>query len=515
MATVGGMISLRRRDTAERARFLWGSFATKLALLVTIFFSVPIILYAQFREGDDQRTRILLDSLQTQGRLIARSLEPMLQSFDGNSARVLSEVLVRLGAGEILKIKVLLRPAGQPEPTGFFYVASQPVVPNEYLDQERVELVDTGILRVLQNSCEGNQTRAWRYINPAGQEEILTSIIPVNTEAGCWAVITSHASDEWLGASIDLPYWQTPQVRVAAAIYILMALIVLSLFLGIWRSLVRFGRLARDIRTGGPGDRSFAALNSLPELSAVAQEFDSMVESLDASALSIRRAAEENAHAFKTPIAIISQSLEPLRRSINGDDKRTVRAIELIERAIGRLDALVSAARQMDEMSAELIDPPRERTELSTLVEAMLDAYAESFDAKHLRVVRLIEPSIYVMVGSDLLETVMENLLDNAIDFSPLGGELTIGLARQRKMVTLIVADRGPGVDPNDLDRIFERYYSFRTAKETGEHIGEGENFGIGLWLVRRNIEAVGGNVRAENRPEGGLAISLAFPLPN
>ena len=124
MATVGGMISLRRRDTAERARFLWGSFATKLALLVTIFFSVPIILYAQFREGDDQRTRILLDSLQTQGRLIARSLEPMLQSFDGNSARVLSEVLVRLGAGEILKIKVLLRPAGQPEPTGFLLLAT-------------------------------------------------------------------------------------------------------------------------------------------------------------------------------------------------------------------------------------------------------------------------------------------------------------------------------------------------------------------------------------------------------
>lgn len=511
MATVGGMISLRRRDTGKRARFLWGSFATKLALLVTIFFSVPIILYAQFREGDKERGDLLTESLQTQGRLIARSLDPMLSTVDGESLRGLGETLARLGSGEILKIRVLLRPKDQVA-SGFFIVASQPATGNEYLDRERQELSEAGILDFLENSCEGNRTLARRYINPAGEEEVLASVVPVDTEAGCWAVITSHTTEDWLGAALDQPYWQTPQVRVAAAIYILMALIVLSLFLGIWRSLVRFGRLAREIRTGGPGDRSFAALNSLPELSAVAHEFDSMVESLDASALSIRRAAEENAHAFKTPIAIISQSLEPLRRAAGGEDKRSIRAIELIERAIGRLDALVSAARQMDEMSAELIDPPRERTELSTLVEAMLDAYAESFEAKNLRVVRLIEPEIFVLVGSDLLETVMENLLDNAIDFSPSSGELTVGLARQRRMVTLIVADRGPGVDPNDLDRIFERYFSFRTAKDTGEHIGEGENFGIGLWLVRRNIEAVGGTVRAENRPEGGLAISIALP---
>ena len=507
------MIKIQRRDPEQRTRFLWGSFATKLALLIAIFFSVPIILYAQFREGDQQRTILLLESLETQGRLIARSLGPQLEVFDGNSARVLGEALTRLGAGEILKIKVLLRPADQPEPAGFFYVASQPVVPNEYLDQERAELVETGILRVLQNTCEGNQTLAARYINPAGEEEVLTSIIPVNTEAGCWAVITSHATEDWLGATLDQPYWQSPEVRVAAAIYILMALIILSLFFGIWRSLVRFGRLAREIRTGGPGGRSFAALNRLPELSTVAQEFDSMVESLQSSAISIRRAAEENAHAFKTPIAIIAQSLEPLRRSVSGTDGRTVRAIELIERAIGRLDALVSAARQMDEMSAELVNPPRERTDLSQLVDSMLDAYAESFAGRDLTLNRLVEPGVSVLAGSDLLETVMENLLDNGIDFSPQGAALTVGLARQRKTATLIVADRGPGVDPNDLDRIFERYYSHRTAESIGEGIGEGGHFGIGLWLVRRNVEAVGGSVHAENRAEGGLAISVTLPL--
>jgi two-component system sensor histidine kinase ChvG len=81
------------------------------------------------------------------------------------------------------------------------------------------------------------------------------------------------------------------------------------------------------------------------------------------------------------------------------------------------------------------------------------------------------------------------------------------------------VDDEGPGVDPANLDRIFERYFSHREPgrgmpeDEAAAHQAGAAHFGIGLWIVRRNIEAFGGRVRAENRPTGGLRMTVALPL--
>jgi two-component system sensor histidine kinase ChvG len=76
------------------------------------------------------------------------------------------------------------------------------------------------------------------------------------------------------------------------------------------------------------------------------------------------------------------------------------------------------------------------------------------------------------------------------------------------------VLDRGPGVPHGELTRIFERYLSMRSKAKPAEGAGgESPHMGIGLWIVRRNLQAIGGSVRAENRPDGGLAMVMRFPL--
>ena len=88
----------------------------------------------------------------------------------------------------------------------------------------------------------------------------------------------------------------------------------------------RFAERARRIREQGPDAGSFAGRTGLPELADVAAEFDRMVDALHRSAADIRRTAEDNAHAFKTPIAVIRQSLEPLRRALpEGQSARPAR----------------------------------------------------------------------------------------------------------------------------------------------------------------------------------------------
>lgn len=499
-------------EEPPRVLGLWRSFATKLALLVLTFAAIPVALYSQFQAADSDKNSVLLRSVQEEGRLIAETLRPLLHSFQGGAAREIGDRLAKVGGDRIL-VKLLFRPRGVPGQNRFFLIASNPRVSAEYQEKERDELFRTGILEKVRGTCEGDQPLALRYTNPAGATEVLTSITPVNLEAGCWVVVTANSNEAVLGSSIGQPYWKAPEVRVAAAIYLLLAVIVLSLFLDVWSSLRRFEQLAREIRTRGGRGKSFAGMNEIPELDAIAREFDRLVATLRDSAGAIRQAAEDNAHALKAPLAVIAQSIEPLRRAVPERDDRSRRAIELIERSIARLDSVVTAARRIDETTAEMIDPPRERVDLSGILAGMVDSFADAAAGGGVRLASVVQPNIHVLGSEDVFEVVIENIIENAISFSPRGGRVDVRLTANGGVAQLAIGDSGPGVRPENLERIFERNFTDRSAQpERGENRPGRQQFGIGLWIVRRHVHALGGTVRAANRPQGGFALTITLP---
>lgn len=489
------------------------SLAAKTAILLLIFITCPAIIYVELRGADAEKNALILESVQNQGRLIAKSLEPLLRRSGEASAPDLQKELQNLSAGA-LRVKVLFRPANAPREGSYFYVASLPPLPAAYLAQERDELIRTHILNKLGDTCAGDEALAVHYTNPAGETELLSSMTPIHNDAGCWVVLTAYPPAGLAGIAIEQPYWRKPEVQIAATIYVAMAVLVFVLFFTVWRSLQRFGALAQSIREQPRAKASFAQLNSVPELNEVAREFDLMVGSLGGSEKAIREAAEENAHAFKTPIAVISQSVEPLKRALSEDDAAAKRSIDLIERAVGRLDSLVGAARRMDETMADLISPPREQVDLSRLLTRMGKAYRETATMQGVRLSTTIAPDIHVRAGEDLLETVFENILDNALGFSPRGASITVVLAPGNGRAEVTITDQGPGVDPRNLERIFDRYFSSRPDSVLDSQ-GEPNrgHFGMGLWIVRRNVEAIGGEVTASNAPEGGLAVAIRLPL--
>lgn len=489
---------------------LANSLLGKLFLLLLVFVTVPVILYSEFRQADAEKRRLLLESARAQGRLIAESLRPLLERQNLSPLTELNAAIAPFATDQA-GIKVLYRPANEGALEDFFFVAAQPPAPTARLDRERDQLIRRGVMDHLAESCAIDVPIALRHRDETGEEELLTSITPVTTASGCWAVITSQTSGEMLGTAIDQPYWKTIEVRVAAAIYFGMAVFTFGLFYSIWRGLMRFRDLARRIGQGRAETVRFAAQNEVPELTVVAEEFDRMTDVLRDSADSLRRAAEDNAHAFKTPIAIMRQSLEPLDRLVPEDSRRGRRAVEVLEESIDRLDYLVASARRLDQATAELLDSPREKVNLSRLLERMVAAYGDSFASHALTVGGAIEREIVVRASEDMLETVLENVIDNAAEVSPAGGEVVIDLIRNGAAAQLSVRDRGPGVRPEDLERIFERYISLRSKPRDG---GAGAaHMGIGLWIVRRNVQALGGRVWAENRAGGGLAVIMRLPV--
>ena len=508
------------RSSASGRYLALRSLISKILLLLVVFIAVPVILYNEFRRADQEKQVLLSESLQEQGRLMAESLRPLLQQQGASPLLALPKEVKRLAAPGT-GVRVLYRPKDQVGAEGFYFVAAEPAVPPAFLERERDALIERGVLGNLVSTCAAEPI-ALRHVNVTGAEELLTSITPIATDSGCWMVVTAHTSGAFLGTSIGQPYWKTLEVRIAAAIYLAMAALTIGVFVTIWRSLTRFRDLARDIREGVSPHARFQEQNRVPELGPVAEEFDRMTLAMRDSADSMRRASEDNAHAFKTPIAIIRQSLEPLRRIVPSESTRGLRALDVLEESVDRLDRLVASARHLDEVAAELIDRPRHNVDLSRLVGRMLDAYADSFAARQVRLDARLQSRVVVSADEELLEVVFENVIDNALSVSPPFGAVTIELSTHHRRAELAVRDRGPGVPAPYLERLFERYVSLRGPQPPaiadaragpGPSDDPNQHLGIGLWIVRRNLEAVGGMVWAENRVDGGLSLIVTLPL--
>jgi two-component system sensor histidine kinase ChvG len=492
----------------------------KTAALAVILVLVPVFIYLQFSSAHRDSQELLLNSVRDEGRVISKSLLPLLETAGcGEALPEIGNYLARF-AGEVTTIKVLLAPGiACPGHDGFYYVASWPSVALSNLEAEQETLSRQGVLDRLAENCRGELPFSLIYQRPTGGAEIITAVTPLSTNAGCWAVIASFSADAYPSAHLGQPYWATPPVIIAALIYLVMAAITFATLLSIHRGLRRFAERARRIREQGPDAASFAGQNGLPELAEVAAEFDRMVDALHHSAADLRRTAEDNAHAFKTPIAVIRQSIEPLRRVLPADNQRAQRAIGVVEHSLDRLDGLVSSARSLDEATADLIANPRVPVNLGGVVGRLIQIQSTILAGRDVTIILAghdltitadLLPGLYVLGTEEMIETVVENLIDNAVSFSPRGSEILVHLTRDGSFAHLAVSDQGPGVPAGQLDRIFERYYSERRA-ETNDN--SSSYFGIGLWIARRNVQAMGGTIEAENRSPHGLTVNVRLPL--
>lgn len=483
------------------------SFTFRLALLAIILLSVPLILYRQFSRAERDQEHLLTNAIEQTNRVTAALLTPHLEKFSSESPSELHDAMAR-AAGRHIHIRVLVRLAHS-KPDDFTYVASMPSIPGESLERERSELLRSGILRRLSPACDRTTDLGIRFINSSGTQEILTAMTPVHIDGNCWMVISSENASHLAPWPVSHSFWKMPTLRTATVIYLLSAAFLAWLLFRLWWNVKRFRRAARRIRLHEDGTVSFRELNTIPELARVAEDFDALVNALVASQSRIREAAEENSHALKGPLAVISQSIEPVKRAVSPTETAANRSLYLIERAVMRLDAMVTIYRDLENAAADLIFPTRVPLDLSALLQTSLPAYEQILSGQGKRLIVQVQDGVVAWGNDELLEPVIENLLENAASFSSEDGVVEVHLAPEGNRACLRIMDRGPGVVPELLPQIFERSASFRTGTP---HIS-GNHQGLGLWIVRRNIEALGGTVAARNRTGRGLEVTVRLQL--
>jgi two-component system sensor histidine kinase ChvG len=191
------------------------------------------------------------------------------------------------------------------------------------------------------------------------------------------------------------------------------------------------------------------------------------------------------------------------------------RLMRILKHDIGRLDRLITDIANASRLDAELSRDAPAPLDMARLVADICGFYQATGRPNDPRVTFTPPASTQPMriLGREgPLSQVIRNLIDNAKSFSPPGGEVRVAISRGRDGVMVVVEDEGPGVPPDNLETIFERFY---TSRPKGAAFGA--NSGLGLAIARQIVETHGGRIWAENRMDGEAVTGARFliSLPN
>ncbi len=239
------------------------------------------------------------------------------------------------------------------------------------------------------------------------------------------------------------------------------------------------------------------------ELAVLARDFDAMADQLRANRGAVTQLLRDISHELRSPLARMRVALG-LARQPTADLQRQ---LDRLEREIERLDGLISQVLKLARLHG--IDKPfeLERFDLDEVIEEVVrDANFEGA-VKSCAVQLIGTAKCAVRAGRDLLRSAVENVLRNAVRYSPHGAPVDVTVERSDSGLSIMIRDRGPGVPESDLERIFEPFY--RVAESRDRDSG-GE--GIGLAITSQVMKAHGGWARASNRAGGGLEVRLSLP---
>jgi two-component system, OmpR family, sensor histidine kinase KdpD len=210
-------------------------------------------------------------------------------------------------------------------------------------------------------------------------------------------------------------------------------------------------------------------------------------------------------HDLRTPLASIKASVTSMLGDGIHDPEQERELLQTVLEETDRLNRLVGNIVDLAKMRAGALTPAREPTAIEDVLESVLHRMRNTLAGVSLRTV--VRPELpEVMMDPVQIDQVFTNLLENAVRFSPHGGDVLVSVAAWRDGVQVRVSDQGPGVPPEDRERVFEPF----VRRDAGG--GRGGS-GLGLAIARAIVLAHGGRIRIEGAPSGGTAVVFELPM--
>jgi two-component system sensor histidine kinase KdpD len=210
-------------------------------------------------------------------------------------------------------------------------------------------------------------------------------------------------------------------------------------------------------------------------------------------------------HELRTPLTTIKGSITALMDPITGSDTEA-RATLLSETltAVDRLNAIVENLLSMSRLESGMLRLNRSPSDVMDLASVVADS-ARRLSSDHPLTISIEDDIPLVSLDFILMVQVLANLLGNVAVHTPPGTPVQLSVEKAGDGITITVADRGPGVDPEELPRLFETFFRGRKAATGG--------VGLGLPICKGIVEAHGGIIAAFNNRKGGLSVNIMLPM--
>jgi signal transduction histidine kinase len=236
-----------------------------------------------------------------------------------------------------------------------------------------------------------------------------------------------------------------------------------------------------------------------PSLRTVGRAFNSMAVKLESQDRQRRQLMADIAHELRTPLTVIQGRIEGLLDGVYPRDDAQLGKALAETRMLARL---VDDLRTLAHAESGTLVMQKEPTDVAALASEVVDTFSAEARSRQVSL-RLDAPHDLALVTVDplRLREILMNLLSNALHHTPANGRISIELNTSRDQVVVTVADTGTGIAPEDLPKIFDRFYKGTTSRGSG----------LGLAIARNLVTAHGGEIKAESQPGRGTAITFSL----
>ena len=251
---------------------------------------------------------------------------------------------------------------------------------------------------------------------------------------------------------------------------------------------------------------SRAHVSGKDEIAQLANSFNNMASTLQLTEKNRETQTADIAHELRNPLAILQGSLEALA---DGVYQPTPKNIQPALDQVHTLNRLVEDLRILALADAGGLRLDRQRVDLKVFLQRIVDAHRESFEGQEIGLAFIVPiDKLSVEADYDRLTQVINNILGNALRYVPPKGSVRIDANIDKESVVVSVIDDGPGVKPDELPHLFERFWRGdpSRSRETG-------GSGLGLTIAQRVIQAHNGRIWAETTPGGGLTVRFSLPF--
>lgn len=265
----------------------------------------------------------------------------------------------------------------------------------------------------------------------------------------------------------------------------------------------------------GAGDLSARAPDEGgDEVAALARSFNRMADELAARARALeaadrtrRQLLADVSHELMTPLTTMRGYIETLSmREVQLDPAARERYLKIAMEETHRLERIIGDLLDLARLEGGGTPMRREAVDLEALFERVAARHERELDARRIRLTRRVDPAAAFVTGDpDRLEQALQNLASNALRYTPDGGGITLSAARAGSTVTIVVRDTGPGIPPEHLPYIFNRFHKADVSRK------KSGGSGLGLAIVKTIVERHGGSITAHN--DDGAVFTITLPL--